>query len=68
MEKHLPDHWVAGIYHNEEWYGKFYATSEELLVWCEEEHHDEPVILLVLDICECLKVYEEWWNKVKRVK
>jgi hypothetical protein len=61
---HLPKHWVAGIYKEEEWVGEFYATSEELLVWCEEAHQDELVVQLVLDLCEAQLVYEEWWEKL----
>ena len=63
---HLPEHWVAGIYKEDEWVGEFYATSEELLVWCEDEHQDELVVQLVLDLCESQLVYEEWWNKIRR--
>lgn len=67
MIPHLPKHWVAGVYSKEEdvWKGEFYATCDEMLIWCEEEHHDELVMCLVLDLCECQKIYEEWWEKVR---
>lgn len=65
MTPHLPSHWVAGIKIGEEWKGEFYATAEELLEWCEEQMHDEPVVCLVLDLCDAQKVYKEWWEKVK---
>ena len=63
---HLPNHWVAGICKEEEWVGEFYATSDELLQWCEDEMHDELVVLLVLDLCEAQKVYEEWWESLDK--
>ena len=65
MIAHLPKHWVAGICLEDEWRGEFYATSDELIQWCEDEMQDELVVLLVLDLCEAQKVYEDWWEKVK---
>lgn len=65
MIPHLPKHWVAGLYVEGEWRGEFYATAEQLLVWCEQEYQDEPVVLLVLRICDALQVYEDWWESIK---
>ena len=62
---HLPSHWVSGVYKEEEWIGEFYATPDELLIWCEEEYQDELVVKLVLDLCDAQKVYEEWWGKLQ---
>jgi hypothetical protein len=63
---HLPKHWAAGILKEDEWVGEFYATPQELLVWCEEEFQDELVVQLVLDLCDSQKVYEEWWEGVRK--
>jgi hypothetical protein len=65
MIPHLPNHWTAGILKEDEWVGEFYATPQELLVWCEEEYQDEAVVSLVLDLCEAQQVYEEWWERMK---
>jgi len=63
---HLPEYWVSGIKKEDEWVGEFYATPEEMLVWCEEEYQDELVVQLVLDLYESQLVYKEWWDKVRR--
>lgn len=69
MEPHLPKHWVAGVYKDGEWYGEFAATADELMTWCQDNaEHDYAVEDLVLRICECQLVYEEWWERVQKGK
>ena len=64
--KHQPSHWVAGILKDEEWYGNFHATPDELLKWCEEENDDPAVWSLVMDLCECQEVYQKWWEGLEK--
>jgi hypothetical protein len=68
MTPHLPKHWVAGICVEGEWQGEFFATADELLLWCEEQYQDEQVVLLVLRICDAQEIYQEWWEKVKNAR